>query len=102
MILQKNIDRVKLPKQWRHWCNQMNLRPEYISRRNRKWLYMVGRGRRWRVNMYSQFQSGDAYADFDRWANSVFNEIELPHTFEQFQKAVLLLENKNERSPQSN
>lgn len=63
---------MKLPKQWRHWCKLAGLRPEGgHGQGNWRWVYLIGRGRRWRLNCYNQFQMSVPLKEFDRWANSV-------------------------------
>lgn len=79
---------VKLPKQWPHWARGMRLRQEH-GRGLSRWFYMVGRGRRWRVNNDGEFQIGDG--DFDRWANSMAASIAMPRTEAQFRFAVRYL-----------
>lgn len=82
----------KLPKQWKHWCYKLGLRPESTKSRYYKptyrYFYLVGRGRRFRVNMWNVLEVGSAYEDFDRWANSVVGRHNLPTTFNEFKKIV--------------
>lgn len=65
---------VKLPKQWKHWCRKMGLRPPHfhqrwkVDRNPRAWMYLHGKGHVWRVNCYGEFERGDKYEEFDRWA----------------------------------
>ena len=33
-------------------------------------MYLIGRGRRWRVNCHGQFECSCPLEEFDRWANS--------------------------------
>ena len=80
---------VKLPKQWRHWCKLMKLKPEGRGKYNLRHFALIGRGRRWRVNMYGQFQMSEPHETFDRWANSVDCSVyPLPNTKTEFIKNV--------------
>lgn len=89
---------VKLPKQWKHWCYKLGLRPEsgkrYISStlgvmyNKSHYCYLVGRGRRFRVNMWNVLEVGSTYEDFDRWANSVVERYSMPTNFNEFKKIV--------------
>ena len=87
---------VKLPKQWKHWCADQKLRihGRKCGNRQSQWFYLEGHGRYWRVNCYGQFQCGDTYDDFDRWALSDIAELPLPKTRAEFRTAVsqMLLE----------
>jgi hypothetical protein len=87
----------KLPKQWKHWCGRMNLRPYKGSRRYYgvpKWVYLKGRGRHWRINDKGEFQASEVYETFDRWANSVQCAwTVIPKTFDEFRLMVLAMEN---------
>lgn len=81
---------IKLPKQWKHWCKLMRLKPESRGRYLCKYEYfaLVGHGHRWRVNMHGQFQMSEPYEQFDRWANSVELSMPMPNTEWKFIKAV--------------
>lgn len=77
---------VKLPKQWAHWCRKNGFRPHgpKTGKDSYRWLYLKGHGHVWRVNCHAQFQCGDTYAEFDRWALCEIQELNLPQTQEQF------------------
>lgn len=83
---------IKLPKQWKHWCHKLNLRPEApksrYSRVAYRYFYLVGRGRRFMINCYGEFVVGELYSEFDRWANSTEDTYNMPETFQQF-KTIL-------------
>lgn len=83
-----NLPKVKLPKQWKHWCAVSRLRPQYRSRKMYDWFYLVGHGHVWRVNCYNQFQIGDTYDDFDRWALCKIYEIPTPKSLNEFRTQV--------------
>jgi len=71
----------KLPKQWRHWAAAARLKPhDRCAARSRDWYYLRGRGRHWRVNCHGQFECGDTYAEFDRWALCDIRRLPLPLT----------------------
>lgn len=80
-----NDAKVVLPKQWKHWCADSHLKPHHHAG---GWMYLRGRGRFWRVNCWGDFQCGDTYADFDRWALCNIHEAPMPRTREQFREAV--------------
>lgn len=83
---------VKLPKQWRHWCASMHLRPNYRrGKAHWNWFYLKGRGHMWRVNCFAEFQRGDTYAEFDRWALCSIDAAEIPKTKAEFKATVLRL-----------
>jgi hypothetical protein len=83
---------MKLPKQWADWCKKAGLKPESSGQRQSRWFYLVGKGRRWRVNMYGEFQVGAKIADFDRWALSVrFTLPRLPRNKWDFVDAIYLM-----------
>lgn len=80
---------VKLPKQWRHWCKLMKLKPESRGYRYRHCYYaLIGRGRHWRINMYGEFQMSEKHETFDRWANSLEKTAPMPKTKYEFIKTV--------------
>lgn len=83
--------KIKLPKQWMHWCSQMNLRQRGAwgkHRRKFRGLYLKGMGHEWRVGSHGKFQRGDTYEDFDRWALCNIMETPIPQTFKEFEKFV--------------
>lgn len=86
--------KVKLPKQWKHWCAQMGLRRHcrkiYKWDRNiNSWLYLKGKGHVWRINCYGEFERGDTIEDFDRWALCNIDYLDnVPQTFGAFKFAV--------------
>jgi len=76
---------MKLPKQWLHWCKLAGLKPE----RKHSPMYLYGLGRHWRVNIHEQFQMGEPYETFDRWANSVEGTYQgIPQTQSEFMQAM--------------
>ncbi len=80
---------MKLPKQWRHWCEVEHLRPMAGGRSHYDWFYLKGHGRVWRVNDKGAFQCGDKLADFDRWALCSIEQYErLPRNMLEFSAAV--------------
>lgn len=82
----------KLPKQWKHWCKKVGMKPHSnrpSSERDQwAWWYLKGRGRVWRINDKGMFQCGDTYADFDRWALCDIEQEPLPKTERAFMNAV--------------
>ena len=78
---------IKLPKQWRHWVKLAGLKPERIRGRGNL-LYLVGNGRRWRVDMYGVLNKGETLDTFDRWANSTEDNFPLPKTRDEFLRIV--------------
>lgn len=80
--------RVWLPKQWRHWCKKAGLRPHSRSRKRHAWLYLKGHGRVWRINCFAEFQCGDAYVEFDRWALCHIESAQLPNSEAAFVDTV--------------
>ena len=89
---------IKLPKQWNDWCRAANLHPIPSSKAYRKHnrFYLKGRGHHWRVNCFKEFELGDTYADFDRWALSVRIVSDLPKTKAEFLETVTLALNRYE------
>ncbi len=84
----------KLPKQWKHWCRKNGLRIKgkysYIAA-----FYPVGYGHHWRLNCHEQFELGDSFEDFDRWALCDIVSVPKPTSLAEFTKAVThLLEQK--------
>ena len=83
---------MKLPKQWRHWCADSRLRqhrPKASHKRNSYYdFYLKGRGHVWRLNCHNQFQRGDNYAEFDRWALCSIFEAPMPQTRAEFRAFV--------------
>lgn len=77
----------KLPKQWKHWCARLHLRPDGRSRRKgwQPWLNLIGAGRHWRV-LYEpvHLQVSCEHLGFDRWANSTAKTYALPTTYTEF------------------
>lgn len=83
--------KIKLPKQWKHWCRSAHLATRdygYSQRPQDRWFYLRGHGREWRVNCHGMLQCGDTYADFDRWALCEIREVPLPKTRAGFLAAV--------------
>lgn len=84
-----------LPKQWKNWVRSARLglgKPIKKWDRNMQhhWINLVGRGHRWRINMYGEFQCGDTLEEFDRWAlsNNVFVDIRTIQNRDQFVNIV--------------
>lgn len=93
---------VKLPKQWRHWCASMHLRPygKRTEKSHWNWYYLKGRGFVWRVNCFAELERGDSYEGFDRWALCAVDAMQLPKTKATFKSAVLhLVEQAQEPKP---
>lgn len=86
-------NKVKLPKQWRHWCADRGLKIHGKKRGQShwQWFYLKGKGHYWRVNCDGMLERGDAYADFDRWALCTVDEVPLPKTLAEFRAAVARL-----------
>jgi hypothetical protein len=86
-------DKLRLPKQWEHWCQVNNLRPHGNLRRKR-WTYLKGQGRVWRIaydNVGDRghwFQGGDRHEQFDRWALSKRYDFTIPKTLTEFSAAI--------------
>lgn len=83
----------KLPKQWKHWCQQAGLRRHGPKGRNKgryagAWFYLQGRGRMWRLNCHGRFECGDTYAEFDRWALCTIEDAPRPSTLWEFKATV--------------
>ena len=88
----------KLPKQWKHWCRKVGLRPEWQpTRKDASWSSLNGRGRKWRIALRSAdgpqtdciFQASvDTLAEFDRWALTERYSFEIPKTWAEFKAAV--------------
>jgi hypothetical protein len=84
---------IKLPKQWKDWCAAANLRPtkgrrSFHSRNGYGWFYLEGRGFKWRVNRFAQFERGDMHAEFDRWALCRIDYATIPQTKAEFLATV--------------
>lgn len=84
------IENLKLPKQWKHWCadQRMRLHGRKFSHGIKEWLYLKGHGHYWRVNCFGMFQCGDTYEEFDRWALCDIVETPMPTTREEFRQAI--------------
>lgn len=85
---------IKLPKQWRHWCKLVGLRPEGKGKYNRSsnaWLSLRGLGRRWRINCYGELSVSLKEEYFDRWALSHVRSLPMPHTEAAFLELVAVL-----------
>ena len=87
-------DDVKLPKQWRHWCQKLGLRrhTRKVTKWDRNmfsWFYLKGKGHVWRVNCLGHFERGDTYEEFDRWALCNIDHVQtVPQTFAEFKRDV--------------
>jgi hypothetical protein len=82
---------MKLPKQWLFWAKKAGLRPERKRGQGNQY-YLVGRGRRWRVNCYNEFECSCPTEHFDRWANSCGAQMDTPPKTEaEFLAAVAML-----------
>lgn len=79
---------MRMPKQWKHWCQAARLKPHSRRVVRGPWLYLQGRGHYWRVNCNGMFQRGDTYAAFDRWALCDIQEVPMPKTGDEFVAAV--------------
>ena len=93
---------VKLPKQWKHWCQKAGLR-RYSNRVHKwdrnsdAWCYLKGRGFVWRINCFGHFQRGDTHEEFDRWALCQIDQIDhIPASETEFLNTVELLISKYE------
>jgi len=76
------------PKQWMYWAKKAGLKREW-GRGRQSTNYLVGRGRRWRVNCFGDFQCSCPIEHFDRWANSLGAEMDgMPKTEAEFLAAV--------------
>lgn len=83
---------MKLPKQWNHWAQDSHMwlhGPAY--KKGMKWTYLRGHGRVWRLNRYGEFQCGDTYAEFDRWALCDITATSIPTSRQEFRAAVKTL-----------
>ena len=85
--------KVKLPKQWRHWCADLGLKIHGKKRGQGQWqwFYLKGKGHYWRVSCHGMFERGDSYEDFDRWALCTIDEVPLPRTRAEFRASVARL-----------
>lgn len=80
-----NSERIKLPKQWRHWCSLFGLKLHHKrGQASHQWFYLVGRGRVWRVNCHNMLQCGDTLEEFDRWALCTIAQSKTPTTKASF------------------
>lgn len=81
---------IQLPKQWKHWCKDQGLRPcgRIYKRGIFNWYYLKGKGFYWRINCHAEFQRGDNYIDFDRWALCETDTSSIPQSLEEFRKCV--------------
>lgn len=84
------IEKLKLPKQWKHWCadQHMRMHGKRYSRGFKGWLYLRGHGYYWRVNCFGMLQCGDTYEEFDRWALCDIAETLMPTTRSDFRAAI--------------
>lgn len=80
--------KTKLPKQWLHWAKKCGISPEW-KRYSYAGFYMIGRGRRWRVNNLGQFECSCPTQYFDKWSNSrgAFTSV-IPKTEAEFVLSV--------------
>lgn len=87
---QIEIENLKLPKQWKHWCADQRLRlhGRKFSHGLRQWFYLKGHGHYWRVNCYGMLQCGDTYEEFDRCALCDIAETTMPATRAEFRAAI--------------
>lgn len=85
-------DNIKLPKQWKHWCDKVGLQSTCRTTHKfggyDKYYYLKGKGRHWRVTCHGDFQASNLYEDFDRWANSVKCTFTVPARYSEFEKIV--------------
>lgn len=85
-----------LPKQWLHWAQCAGLKSEFRGHKHRRWkgYYLVGRGRKWRVNDKGEFECSVANDLFDRWAISRGARVppsSFPKSKSEFKEIVELL-----------
>lgn len=73
--------RVKLPKQWAHWCQRLHLRKSGRGRGARAWRLLIGCGRHWRVNVNNELDVSCRHENFDRWAISTVATFTIPKTY---------------------
>ena len=79
---------IKLPKQWMYWAQKAGLCREW-GRGKQGRNYLIGRGRRWRVDCNGVFECSCPTQYFDRWANSRGAEMDcVPKTQAEFLLAV--------------
>lgn len=92
---------IKLPKQWKHWCQKAGLRihgAAWTGRNKKYWCYLKGRGFVWRINCFGHFQRGDTHEEFDRWALCRIDQIDhIPASETEFLNTVELLISKYEQ-----
>lgn len=92
------MTRVKLPKQWKHWCKKARIQPLESGRWSRDqygYFYLHGCGRYWRVDCNAQLCVSDANRHFDRWANSEVTSAPMPKTEAEFLATVKELLHKS-------
>jgi hypothetical protein len=89
---------VTLPNGWKTWCKQVGLRAQgrwnKNSRRTSDYFYLKGKGHCWRVNYHGEFEIGDSYEEFARWALCDTHSVLLPKTKQEFISAVEFLLNE--------
>lgn len=75
-----NLATFTLPTDWAKWCKEANLTIE-----DDNGFYLKGRGYRWRVNCFGEFELGDTYEDFDRWSLCKIDSVpQYPKTEKEF------------------
>lgn len=79
---------MKLPKQWKHWCQKEQLKVHCSPRWKSSWFNVKGQGRYWRVNATGMFQWSKPYDSFDRWANSLTGESVCPTSYVEFSQII--------------
>lgn len=90
----KSDGRVKIPKQFGHWCkiNKIKFDMKYYNGFSINKLYTEytkNRKRHFRVNNLNQFEICDG--DMDRWANSTYRSTTVPRTYKEFIESLLYL-----------
>lgn len=62
-------------KQFKHYCQRLNLKPIVIRRLRENIFYLKGKGRYWRFYIDGDgivLQASCINSEFDRWANSLY------------------------------
>ena len=78
--------KVKVPKQWNHWCYRLKLKDTMKYKRLRhKYVSLKGHGRWWRVNIKDEFQYSEVFKTFDKWGNSTEATFAIPQSFAEFE-----------------
>lgn len=78
--------KIKIPKQFYHWCEQNHIKLIRKKRKNK--YYFKGFGRYFRITADNYFQVSEPVETFDRWANSVVFAFEMPQTQHEFRRCL--------------